>query len=411
MHQATGCRKIFIQLCLSIGLLASCYVARAQDVKDNNAEPPRHDQAREWALYPLIIQISPYGGFAMPLALLDLNDMLYKYKLVGIWGVSADVSLLYVRRSIWKHFDCYPRVGLMINYGRPLNQGHILSGLFYLEPNYNYLTGWELLTRVGIGAAYVQVPENHRWTKKTEGEEIPEIDAFRQGPSLALAWALLLKFRFNAQWHLHGGVNFDYLPYLRKEEPDERNRDLTILTALLGVSYTVNPSPHNYPRAQGPRKTSINVAMLHAFRKPDPSLVADDNKYYYVGGLHGQWSCQLVNNHALTVGTEWVKDWAAKKELDERVKKEDLKVSFLIGHEFLWGKLTFGQQVGAYILNDVITPPFGSFYTRLGLDYKLMSFLFIGVGLKTAILPTIEDWRNAKFTKTAWIDFRIGYSW
>ena len=412
MHKAIRDRKIFAQLYLSLGLLASFYSAHAQTVEENSDElAKQYKQGEEWSLYPFTIQVNPYHlGFVMPLSLLELPDVKKQKGRRGLMGGSADISLLYVRQSMWKHFDCYPRLGLTINFSRLANKGHILGGLLYIEPNYNHLAGWEIVPRLGIGAAYVKVPGNHPWTKEKEDEdqEVPEVAAFRQGPSLDLAFGLLLKLRLTPKWHLYTGVSLDYLPYLNKKEPDEKedNKDLTLCTASIGASYTFNPSPYNYPRPQGPRKSRIDIAILNSYRKTDPNLVEEDNKYYYVGGLHGQWSFQLGRNHALTLATEWIKDLATKKELPRAVRQDDLKVGFLGGHEFLWGKLIFGQQLGVYAMNEVIHPPFFSLlYTRLGLNYRFTDFLFVGVNLKTAVLPTSKE-----LTKIDFIDFRIGYS-
>jgi len=417
MHQATNGKKILTRLFLFLVLLASCYVAHAQAVGENDIGPAQRfrQEEKDWSLYPFTIQINPYLGF-IPLRLVDLTDKKSKYDLLGLKGISTDFSLLYVKRAIWQYFDCYPRVGVTISYGRPANQGHILSGLLYIEPNYSHLAGWEFLTRLGIGAAYVKVPGNYPIKKKEEEDEeqdqdILEVDPFREEPSLALAWGLLWKWRLTPNWHLHAGLNFDYLPYLHEQGTDETNKDLLISTASLGVSYTINPSIYDYSRPQGPRKTRIDVAWLSGFRKPDSTLVKDDNAYYYVGGLYGQWSCQIVNNYAFTLATEWVKDLAAKKELEEKLKNDNLKVGFLLGHEFLWGKLIFRQQLGAYMLNDTaIMPPWGFFYTRLGLDYRLTNFLLLGVSLKTILLPSTQAFKKDKFARIELIDFKISYS-
>ncbi|MEM7055511.1 MAG: hypothetical protein AAF392_01325, partial [Bacteroidota bacterium] len=389
MSKVISRRRVFAQLYLSLSLLASCYSAHAQAVEENSYElAKQYKQGEAWSLYPFTIQVNPYHlGFIMPLTLLELIN---KNKLLWIKGVSADISLLYVGQTIWKHFDCYPRAGLVVNLSRLSSKGYITGGLLYLEPNYNHLTGWEIVPRLGIGVAHIKAPGNQT---QTEEQEVPAVAAFRQGPSLYLTFSLLLKYRLTPKWHLHTGVNFDCLPSLNKKKSDkeEDSKDLTIYTASAGVSYTFNPSSYNYPRPQGPRKSRIDIAALNSFRKTNPDLAEEygryhrgDNKYYYVGGLHGQWSLQLGRNHALTLATEWIKDRATKKELEEVPRQADLKVSLLVGHEFLWGKLVFGQQLGVYAMNDTTIPPLRLFYTRLGVNYRFTDFLFIGVNLKKA---------------------------
>lgn len=410
MSKVISYRRVFAQLYLSLSLLASCYSAHAQAVEENSYElAKQYKQGEAWSLYPFTIQVNPYHlGVIMPLTLLELIN---KNKLLRIKGVSADISLLYVGQTIWKHFDCYPRAGLKVNCGRLANKGHIVGGLFYIEPNYNHLTGWEVVPRLGIGIAHVVVSGSQ---PQTEEQEILAAAPFRRGYSLALAFGLLLKYRLTPKWHLHTGVGLDYLPYLNKTK-EEASKDLAIYKASTGVSYTFNPSSYNYPRPQRPSKSRIDIALLNSFRKVNPTLVKDlnpygeyrqeDDKYYYVGGLHGQWSLQVGRNHAFTLATEWIKDRATKKELEGLSRQDDLKASLLIGHEFLWGKLVFGQQLSIYTMNDTTNPPFRLFYTRLGFNYRITDFLFVGVSLKNEILPTKRD-----LTKTDFIDFRIGYS-
>lgn len=412
MSKVISHRRVFVQLYLSLSLLASCYSAHAQAVEENSYElAKQYQQGEAWSLYPFTIQINPYLGVTMPFTPLEITDdnelQLNKDKLLWIKEGSADISLLYVGQTIWKHFDCYPRAGLKVNCGKLANKGHIVGGLFYIEPNYNHLTGWEVVPRLGIGIAHVVVSESQL---QTEGQAAE----FRRGYSLALAFGLLLKYRLTPRWHLHTGVDLDYLPYLNKTK-EEASKDLTIYKASVGGSCTVNPSPYNYPRPQRPRKSSIDIAFLNSFRKVNPTLVEDlnpqgeyhqeDDKYYYVGGLHGQWSLQVGRNHAFTLATEWIKDRATKKELERQYRQDDLKASFLVGHEFLWGKLVFGQQLGIYAMSDTIYLPFRLFYTRLGFNYRFTNFLFMGVSLKTAVLPTKRD-----LTKIDFIDLRIGYS-
>lgn len=137
-----------------------------------------------------------------------------------------------------------------------------------------------------------------------------------------------------------------------------------------------------------------------------------DGKYYYVGGIYGQWSIPVHGNHALTLATEWIMDGVTEQARKDMINSSSLKISFLGGHEFRWGKILFGQQLGFYVMNsDGIQASLEEiyFYTRLGLDYKITNFLTLGTSLKTNVLLTRKQ-ENFIQMDTDFIDFRISYS-
>ena len=399
MYYPISCRKLGIQLCLFLSLFASFYVAHTQTLEeDNDDHPQQYKQPEAWSLYPCMIQIAPRIGGTSFVPLLNLAENQRTYNILWVKGISFDIGLLYVNRSIWQHFNAYPRLGLMISYDRTDNKGQILRGLLYLEPHYHHATRWQFLPRLGIGTAHVKIPGTYN---KSSSKHPPVVDAFRQGSGLALLCGFLFKYRVTSQWMLQGGINVVSLPYKKEGEVDDRN--LTIYSAPLGVIYTINPSYHKYLSQERTRRGQVNISWLNGWRKPN---IDNDNQYYYVTGLRGQWSCQLVNNHALTVATEWVKDRAAKQELKNVYRDADLKISFLVGHEFLYGRVAFGQQLGIYALNDLIGLDHWTIYTKLGLSYKFTNGLLIGTSLKAT--PSIKN--KPKPFATELIDLSIGYS-
>lgn len=419
----SGNKKI-AKLGIVLGVLLSTYTTHANNLIDytkasNQAYYPKDD----WRLYPLTIQLNGnFIGLSMPLTLLQLPSETPRPAKLAFWGGSMDFSILYVKRSLWKYLDCYPRLGIVCDYHRLSNQGNIWSSSIYLEPNYNHTPGWELLPRLGIGIAYTRVPGHHPDTPPEE-EDASEIGDFMQGPSLDLGLGIGMRYRLTPKWHIYAGLGVHYLlAFYREEEEDGKllsRTSLTLYNFNIGGSYTFNPNPQAYTRQEAPRKSRIDISTFHSFKKantpkPGPSQHGNSSpskegdNLHYVGGLYAQGSLQLANNHAVTLASEWIKNQAAKKETKNKIRSSDLQVGALLGHEFWWGKLTFGQAVGCYLLNDTIKPPFGSLYTRLTLTYYFTDALFIGTSLKTAILPDKED--KDKYVEFDYVDFRLGYS-
>jgi hypothetical protein len=422
----------------------------AQDNAPNNTTQQAISKPQDsWSLYPLSVQLNSLSGIILPIRLQDVskNNEVSPKPLFTLGG-RADVGLLYVRRWIWEHFDCYPKLGLLLKYNWITNnnvaeKGHVMGGVFYIEPNYNHLDGWEILPRAGIGMAYLTIPGGFSSTtptsedeeEKQEPDSAADVDLFRQEVDLNIILDIMLKYRLTPNWHLLFSLGLDYFPALLSSTDDEdglprSKKAIEIYTASLGCSYTFNPSKYNPARTHRRLKSLIDVAFFSSLRQAEPSKDTtkaegdqqedkqedQSDKYYYLGGLHIQWSYQVVNNHAIVVGSEWTKDWALKKELEDKSRKDTLQVSFMLGHEFLWGKLNFGQYLGFYALNnrnlDKRQFIFNEVaYVRLGLNYKITDYLYVGTNLKTRILPTNKDKGKSsalEYTGIDYLDFRIG---
>ena len=437
-------RKIFTRIFISLLFFNSYFKSYALSTNRNNTinSYTNNFSNKVWSLYPFSIQITiPQVGIIMPLHLLDVatNNTSNK-KLITI-GTRLDVGLLYPRKWILKHFDCYPKLGLLFKYdyitGNKIDQkGYIIGSVFYIEPNYNHLRGWEILPRFGVGVSYLTIPGAYSSIEQetdVEGESeskttTEDTEPFRKEPSLNILLDILLKYRLTPNWHLYFSIGVDYLPYFSKKEnnssePSSRiERSIKIYTASLGGSYTFNPNPNAPNRKLTLKKNRIDAAFLSSFRKPDmanESSEEDDNKYCYIGGLHTQWSYQFFNSQAIVLGSEWIKDQARKKELKNAVKKDNLQVSFIVGHEFLWGDLIFGQYAGIYALNNASANTKSSFknlsnllYLRLGLNYKITNYLYLGTNLKISIFPPNIEKKplSIEYTRIDYLDFRIGYT-
>ena len=425
--------------------------AQAKDMEEDRVEFPR------------MLQVSPYGGFTKLIPQIEIrNDGRYiGNKMLFITGVSVDVSVLQIRRFLWNHFQCYPQLGIEAYYGRLLsNKGNTAGLSIYLAPQHDCQAPVEFFPRLGVGVAYMHIPgfADVR-TPQNEGQEggndvLPQIDVsdipdFRSNVSLDLSLALVLKIRLSPYWTLCPIFGFHYIPQLSEEEQSATtttryNKDIKLTTGGLGLSYTFNPSVIRYASLGDLRWYRIDVGMMHGFRKyqprpanadllgqqvtpptpqPQPQGGADpdatqDSKignYYYVGGLYALFSTRITESHALTASTEWLLDWASKEALEGLLKKHHLKIALLGGHEFLWGKAIFGQQVGGYIMNNASHE--GNFFMRLGLDYRITDYLFVGAGFKAnfdvKLLPfsnIIQSIRNDLGMTLETFDFRLGYS-
>ncbi|XWN35687.1 MAG: hypothetical protein ROO73_02845 [Roseivirga sp.] len=442
-------KKNVFQLTLTLCLLFT-YPGQAQSrainsqVRDASGQNKRAQlqtkrEPSEWIDFPFTIQIGPYGGMTRPIfQQLERDSQTLKEQYLLFGGVSADVGVLQIRRFLWKHFYCYPKLGLAFNYGRLENKGNLVGGLIYLEPQYDYMAKCEFFPRLGIGILYASIPGTNFSEEPSEEEKQIEEKSdeeyfYHQGIHLDLSLALVWKIMLHPQWQLSPSLGFSYLPSLDQEDEEENkqvssgNKDLKIVTASIGFSFTPNPSQLYYPDLGDRKKSRIDIGHISAFKKFEalPQISGnnqkgskqqastnddDDNegKYFYVGGIYGHWSLRVSNNHALTVATEWVWDGASKEAIKNTYKTDPWKASFLVGHEFWWGKIIFGQQLGCYVMNNHylkgIPPVLQLFYARLGLDYRITDALFIGTSMK------INAKLHERSAEIEFIDVRVGYS-
>lgn len=438
-------------------LVCGIYMGSSITSYSNDSSYTYNDPDSSWQINPIAIHGDATFGFSLPILLRDIgkgND-LKNHPLMTVGG-KIDVGLLYVRRWILRHFDCYPQLGLLIKYNHLLcniqETPYITGGVIYIEPNHDYTTRFEMLPRVGVGMAYLNIPGGFSsvtpyilepdGSKKSAPHSSNHLEPFRNGADLNVILAMMLKFRLTPHWHMALTLGLDYFPALFTSKDDVLTRAqkaIEIYTVSLSGGYTFYPSDYLPPKRFAPyddSKMLIDIAFLNSFRKAcheiktvskqpknpqDPQKVFElSDETYYIGGLHIQWSYRVTGSHAFVLGTEWTKDWALEEELKKTVQASSIQVSTMLGHEFTWGKLNFGQYAGVYILSNPPVVPEkmyqDRFYLRLGVNYRITNYLYVGTSLKLDVLPSPRPIYGkqhhvpTEYTRIRYLDFRIGYT-
>ena len=420
-------KKGTLSLVLFYVCLVFTYPVRAQPSTTVEPDHGTMTQSRgrqdDWVSFPYTLQIRPYAGLLTePIPLLEDPNAIKggKYKRLYITGASIDISVFQIRRFIWKHFHCYPKLGLVLNYGRLQNEGSLAGGGIYLEPQHDHLAKWEIVPRLSLGIAYADIPAIHFDPKDEQAMEKKDNYAdffYLRGLQLDLALALACNIRLTPYWQLFPSVGWNLIAPLAKLDYDvlfkQDDYSLNFVTASLGLGYTPTPSLICYPAVKINKKNRVDIGWLSSFRKYEPLKVASqtnqqsDDKYYYAGGLHGQFSLGLSNSHAVTLATEWVYDGAAKKVLKGSLFPSPLQIALLGGHEFRWGRLLSAQQVGCYVLHNEFTLRKRIdklFFAKMGLSFRLVEAVYMGGSMKIFM-----DLKEKKLA-TDFVSFCIGYS-
>jgi hypothetical protein len=447
--------KKYIPLVIRYFLWLTLLVSPGLSIAQTNKESSFNIKD-DWKFYPFTFQLSGHVGATIPGLLMREThaNKVNRQRLYSLGG-RFDISLLYTTEWAWEYLTCFPKLGLLGKYDQiivpNLNQeAYIAGGIFYIEPSYLHLKRLEIVPRIGVGICQIQIPGSYYAGPEPEPEEEQvhsispdEVEPFREGMGLNIIADLLFKFKITPRFHLNWGLGVDYMPDLSSDTtsnadtPNPTDRSLTFYNTHLSCSYTINPNDF-IPKKELLREPRIDLSYVSAFRKipagaplgkPAPSGATqqpdlDPNTNYYIGGLHAQWTLPIANyHHGFVFGTEWVKDSATKKQLESMSITNDIKASFLLGHEFLWGRVVLGQYAGFYILNmtphrdgENSNPLNNLFYTQLGGLIRITKWLHVGASIRHAIhIPPAKGGSKATqpppFTfEKEFIDFKIGYS-
>jgi hypothetical protein len=109
---------------------------------------------------------------------------------------------------------------------------------------------------------------------------------------------------------------------------------------------------------------------------------------FFTYGLFMNASYRTGNLHAFTIGIEAFKDesmdYALKRHNIYYTKTFDVRMLGLLGgHEFLFNRMIFSQQLGYYLHNEIPKEFVGRFYHRFGINYKLNKHLMLGLNLNS----------------------------
>ena len=402
-----------LSLCAALSLFSLPAYGQADDIVDNTpianelSPNPAYGQADvadnasvdnifppDWVPHPYSLEANLLGGgFVRPvLQITDPADMNTGYNQhLYLWGVRVDAGVIQLHRSIWRHFQCHPKLGGFIDIRRLQNKGYILRGIAYISPHRDYRASWEIVPKIGIGIAYANVPFTNFEDDKKEGSEQEKVsnndqpDPYRSGIGIDVSLGISLKTRLSPHWEVSQTIEYNHI--LDREDKESDNafndkKDLKMVTYALGVNYTYNPSTVRYlPEAC---TSTVELCLLGTAKKPEKSHDKKDNTYHPVAGIQGLFSLPISAGSALTLANEWRIDWAAKKDLEDKVKTNPLKISVLVGHRFLLGKLTLGQQLGFYVKDNTKingSKPWEVMYIRLNADFRLAASFFVGASL------------------------------
>jgi hypothetical protein len=106
--------------------------------------------------------------------------------------------------------------------------------------------------------------------------------------------------------------------------------------------------------------------------------------------------------NAWTIAIEGIRDHSMRTSVDSNIfyLNKDVSINLigaLAGHEFVFNRCVFSQQLGMYLFNELPSELVGKFYHRWGFNYKLNKHFMVGLNL------------NANLQKAFLFDMRLIY--
>lgn len=306
-------------------------------------------------------------------------------------GLSIDWGKLLLSENAWEFCNCLPKLGVELaywNFDKKNILGSGIVALGYVEPYFRTQKKANLFFRMGLGGTYLTDPYDET--------QNPLNDTYSTHLSLVIMAGVGLNYKLNNQWNLRFLAKYNHTSNGGINTPNKG-----INFPGLSIGMTKSLTPFTYPKykkvsSRRPPKNKNRLSVTH-FSGWSNAAVGDKDKFYVLG-FAGKYSRWLGGRSAITGGAEFILDYSRRELIKSRGENNSFEqAAALIGHEFWLGKVTFGQQFGAYIFNDYRIND--DIYQRYYLTYNFSNRFNAGFGLKAH--RHVADF----------FDLRIGYRW
>lgn len=291
------------------------------------------------------------------------------------WGVTVEYAWQHLDSAAYRKFFGLPTQGIhfsAFNYDNAiLCNGYTLA--YFIEPEIRFGKKAGLAFRASAGFSYLTNPYD------------PLSNPTNNSYSTHLSAYLDLGFRpyvqLSNQWQLSLAANYRHVSNAGVKLP---NKGINWITGELVLQHYLQPKKDVQAILKGyksqPWKKQHRLD-LYAFAA-NRAITNESNVKYGVFGLGLNRVWQTGKTHALTVGGEVYQDFAtaAQMEADSLGGRSAVRAGLLLGHEFLWGKVRFSQQLGIYLFDQ--SPYYPGWYHRWGLLYAFHPRWAAGVVLK-----------------------------
>ena len=290
------------------------------------------------------------------------------------WGIQADYSWRKTDSFTYKNFYGFPVQGLTVSYfnfdNAILGKGIVTA--YFLEPEIRFGKKAGVHFRTALGAIWLSNPYNaqHNPGNHSYSSYLSGYVSVAAEPYLLLLpkWQLMLSANYrhtsNGGFKLpNKGINWITGEVMLCYFPTQK-KDITLVF-------------QQYMQQPYKKFLRWEAFLFGAVRGIDDTTTTR----YGVAGGGIQAGKQTGKTHAFTLALELYYDNADKQQMKiEAASNSGIKCAAMMGHEFLWGKYIFSQQVGVYLFDA--TPYYPSWYHRWGLYCIINDKWMAGINLK-----------------------------
>lgn len=291
------------------------------------------------------------------------------------WGIEVDYSKLKTSQKAWDNCNCYSYSGVSfsyINYQNPEQLGNSYNLLYYAEPLITFKKKLFYSFRAGVGLSFLDTVFDE--------ETNPENTFFSSPISFLLLANFNVNYKLSPHYTLKATANYNHISNGGMSQP---NKGMNFPTLSLGITYTPEDFTLEQREKQNSDKGKLNGYLRFFGTMPEvetPDIETNERRLLI--GLSGGAIYYVTHTNALNLGLEITNDEAVRKEAElDNASYDHRSVGLTLGHNFVFGNITFNQQIGYYLYK-----PFPSsnktFFQRYELLYKLGKRYQIGTSLK-----------------------------
>lgn len=318
---------------------------------------------------PSYVSVKPQTGFIIPhsQSISQISDS-------RPYGAGVEYGWFLKQNRDWERCNCYSKAGLSLlhmNFNAPEILGSSTTLIGYAEPLLNYRGFLKASFRMGTGVSYL--------SKVYDAETNPENKFFSTRISfLVHADFNLMKF-ITDHWFINAYFKYNHISNGGMKEP---NKGMNFPSYGIGVGYAFQDV-----RFQEREKKKLNkpvpvVPGIKAFGtlKNTEGGTGTAAKAPSIGVMI-KARRKFTPLNAINIGLEGNANYALKKRMEQSEDPVDHReFSFLVGHDFLFGKFAFSQYWGTYIYAPFYKNK--DFFQRYSLTYDVYKDFHIGVTLK-----------------------------
>jgi len=308
---------------------------------------------------PLFLSISPYiGKFQVH------TKSLYPYNGVHPTGIELEASQLILTKRIRERFGTFIKVGFGFNYLNFNHEdlGHTITTLAYLEPFLKTSGHWRISAKVGAGLAYLSNPYHATFN--------PQNLTYSTHLAFPLYAGANAYYFFTKQWAIKVSASYQHISNGGIKQP---NLGINYPVIALGIEHTFNAYAIPPKRALTNYSKNKRLDLLLGYSLKEDTTHTNTR---HVVNVQGNYSMDISRINALNLAC--LVEYQQAPALSQTPK--ELSVAPLVGHEFLFGQIFFGQQIGVYLIRgeEASNALLQNYYLR----YKVNRRIIAGINLK-----------------------------